>query len=105
MKTFSTLIVALSMALTSFAGTPDEHPLHQKGINPVFKASAAGQHWLVSPPQSIKDCVVKVTGTIVVGGVQCTIDVSASASTCADATASAISQLNEAKRAIQEALQ
>lgn len=69
---------------------------------------ALGYHVVTShhlPASDTKDCSISVSAQVVVGSVQCTIQVTASGSTCAEATTSAINQLNEAKRAIQSALE
>lgn len=93
----------LTMAFTTFARVPEGN-LFQSGKTVIVEQTPANlsTSFITAEP---KDCSVSMSATVVVGSVQCVISVTATGATCADATTSAISQMGDAKKAIQEALQ
>ena len=103
MKTLSILVVMLTMAFTTFARIPEGNLFQSGKLVVVEKTPVAPSAFVINPEP--KECEVSMSATVVVGSVQCVINVTATGATCADATTSAISQLGDAKKAIQEALQ
>jgi hypothetical protein len=103
MKTLSILVVMLTMAFTTFARVPEVNLLHSEQSTIVQKTPVGLSSFATTP--ELKECSVSMSATVVVGSVQCVINVTATGATCADATTSAITQMGDAKKAIQEALQ
>ncbi|MDX2072025.1 MAG: hypothetical protein SFV55_26565 [Haliscomenobacter sp.] len=103
MKTLSILVVMLSVAFTTFAGVPEGKLFHSEESALFRKNSIELSNFAINPVP--KECSVSMSATIMLGTVECVITVTATGATCADATTSAISQLGDAKKAIQEALQ
>ena len=103
MKTLSILVVMLTMAFTTFARVPEGN-LFQWGKPAVVEKAFVNlsTSYVTAEP---KECSVSMSASVVVGSVQCVINVTATGATCAEATTSAISQMADAKKAIQEALQ
>ena len=103
MKTLSILVVMLTMAFTTFARVPEGNLFHSEQSTIVQKIPVGLSTFAITPEP--RECCVSMTATIVIGTIECVIIVTATGATCADASTSAISQLGEAKKAIQEALQ
>lgn len=103
MKTLSILVVMLTMAFTTFARVPEGN-FFQSGKPVVVEKTSVNLPTLFITAEP-RECSVSMSATVVVGSVQCVINVTATGATCAEATTSAISQMGDAKKAIQEALQ
>ena len=93
----------LSMAFTTFAGVP-EGKLFQPEKPALFAKNTIELSSFATIPVP-KECSVSMSATVMIGTVECVITVTATGANCADATTSAISQLGDAKKAIQEAWQ
>ena len=103
MKTLSILVVMLTMAFTTFARVPEGN-FSQSGKPGIVEKTPVGLSSFAITPEP-KECSVSMSAKIMLGTVECVITVTATGASCADATTSAISQMGDAKKAIQEALQ
>lgn len=103
MKTLSILVVLLTMSFTTFARVPEGNLFHSEQSTIVQKTPVGLSNLAITTEP--KECCVAMSATIMIGTVECVITVTATGATCADAATSAISQMGDAKKAIQEALQ